>query len=50
MMKKKLLCNHVKNLCMVRKSVSSASETVPYISVEDIDDSNLYGRPESRRL
>lgn len=32
----------------VRNQVSSASETVPYISVEDRDDSNLYGRPEPK--
>jgi len=33
----------------VQNQLSSASETVPCISVEDID-SNLYGRPESRRF
>ena len=33
----------------VQNQLSSASETVPYISVEDID-SNLYGCPESRRF
>lgn len=33
---------------MVKKTVSSASETVPYVSVEDRGGSNLYGRPEPK--
>lgn len=45
-----LLWCYVKKLVYgVQNQLSSASETVPCISVEDID-SNLYGRPESRRF